>query len=292
MNPSYNKLMIPDRVTLQSGWGGLPVLELRFNGAEAQVYLHGGHVLHYQPAGQPPVLWQSGKSFFEPGKPIRGGIPICWPWFGPHPNDPKQPAHGVARLIEWELVHTMATAESTSVTLKLPASAYPDASLRLKVELSRTLFVTLTTTNTSDKDLIFAEALHTYFAIGDIHSVSVTGLEGQQFIDKLSATKAIQTQTGPITFSAETELVYTKAPQTCTLIDPVMQRNIMVSKENSLSTVVWNPWIEKSIRMPDFGDEEYLNMLCIETANCGFDTVALAPGQIHSMHLLIQSQSN
>ncbi len=280
-------LVIADRIRLKTGQGGRPYLDLRFNGAEAHLYLHGGHVLHYQPAGQSPVLWQSEKSWFEPGKPIRGGIPICWPWFGPHPDDPKQPAHGVARLIEWEPVRSAATAEATSVTLKLPASAYPDASLQLTVELSHQLSVTLTTTNTSDKELHFAEALHTYFAIQDIHAVTITGLEGQRYIDKLAADKSLQTQNGPISFSAETDRVYTRTPHTCTLIDHALKRTVIISKENSLSTVVWNPWIEKSIRMPDFGDDEYLGMVCIEAANCGSDPITLAPDKTHAMKLQI-----
>lgn len=291
MTTSCQKMLIQDRIALKNGHGNMPYLELCFNGAKAHLYLHGGHVLHYQPAGQPPVLWQSQSSLFEPGKPIRGGIPVCWPWFGPHPQDPKQPLHGVARLTEWQPVHSAATSEATTATLKLPASAYPDASLQITVQLSDHLSVTLTTTNNRDTALNFSEALHSYFAVGDIHTATVAGLEGQRYINKLSSDKSLQTQNGPVSFSAETELVYIDTPHTCTVIDPALERRIHIRKENSLSTIVWNPWIDKSARMPDFGDHEYLEMVCVETANCASNAVTLPPGQTHAMHLHISTQT-
>ncbi|MBM4152663.1 MAG: dihydroxy-acid dehydratase, partial [Kiritimatiellaceae bacterium] len=169
MKTTADSIAIPDHVTLKTGQGGLPYLELRCNGAEAHVYLHGGHVLHYQPAGQAPVLWQSEKSFFEPGKPIRGGIPICWPWFGPNPNDPQKPAHGFARLVEWKPIHSSATDTETLVVLQLPEECCAEALLQITVKLSQQLSVVLTTTNRQNSPFSFAEALHTYFAIGDIH---------------------------------------------------------------------------------------------------------------------------
>jgi D-hexose-6-phosphate mutarotase len=286
------KLMIPDRIALKSGHGGLRCLDLRFCGAQAHLYLHGAQVLHYQPANQAPVLWHSDKSWFEPGKPIRGGIPVCWPWFGPHPNDPKQPLHGIARLAEWELVNSSAAAQATIATLKLPASAYPDVSLQLTVELSDHLSVTLTTINNRDMDLNFTEALHSYFAIQDIHAVTLTGLEGQRYIDKVSSDKSLQTQNGPLSFSEETDRIYINTPHTCTLIDKSLRRRILIRKENSLSTVIWNPWVDKSIRMPDYGDREFLEMVCVETANCGPNAVTLPPGQTHAMRLQIRTQTN
>ncbi len=292
MTTSLQKMIIQDRIALKNGHGNMPYLELCFNRAEVHLYLHGAHVLHYQPAGQPPVLWQSKSSLFEPGKPIRGGIPVCWPWFGTHPNDPKQPLHGVARLAEWEPMHSSATSKVTTATLKLPASAYPDVSLQLTVELSDHLSVTLTTINNRDTDMNFTEALHSYFAVQDIHAVTVTGLEGQRYIDKLSSDKSLQTQNGPISFSAETECVYIDTPHPCTVNDTALNRSIHIHKENSLSTIIWNPWIDKSARMQDFGDREYLEMVCVETANCGSNAVTLPPGQTHAMHLRISTQTD
>jgi glucose-6-phosphate 1-epimerase len=292
MTNSCKEMIIPERIALKEGHGGLRYLELRFNGAEIHLYLHGAHILHYQPAGQPPVLWQSKASAFEPGKPIRGGIPVCWPWFGAHPDDPKQPAHGLARLVEWEPVNSSATVEATIATLKLPVSCYPDASLQLTVELSDQLSVTLTTTNPHDKELHFTEALHSYFSIQDIPAVTVTGLEGQNYINQLAPADSFHTQVGFISFSEETDRIYVNTKHDCTLIDTTLKRSILIRKENSLSTVVWNPWTDKSARMPDFGNHEFTEMVCVETANCGPNPVVLPPGQTHALRLEISARAN
>ena len=285
------EIHIPDRIGLKSGLGGLPYFELHWNGAEAHLYLHGAHVLHYQPAGQQPVLWQSEASWFEPGKPIRGGIPVCWPWFGAHPTEPDQPSHGFVRLTEWEPISTSSTEESTIATLQFPASGCPQGmSLQLRVELSEQLSVSLITANNSGADFKFSEALHSYFSIRDIRSVIILGLEDQRYLDSLYRGSSPQQQSGPISFSAETDRIYIDTPHTCTIVDEVFKRSIHIQKENSLSTVVWNPWIDKSIRMPDFGDREFMNMLCLETANCGPNAVTLASGETHTMRLQIFAQ--
>jgi len=287
------ELLIPDRISLKSGHGGLPYFELLWNGAEAHLYLHGAHVLHYQPAGQNPVLWQSEASWFEPGKPIRGGIPVCWPWFGAHPTETDQPSHGYVRHTEWEPISTSATVESTIVTLQFPASACPQGiSLQLRVELSERLSVSLITANNSGTDFKFSEALHSYFSIRDIRSVIVSGLEDQSYIDSLSRGKSPQQQSGPISFSAETDRIYINTAHTCIIVDKLFKRSIYIVKDNSISTVVWNPWTEKSIRMPDFGAREFLNMLCVETANCGPNALSLASGETHNMRLQIFSQTD
>jgi len=282
------EILIPDRISLKSGHGALPYFELHWNGAEAHLYLHGAHVLHYQPAGQQAVLWQSEASWFEPGKPIRGGIPVCWPWFGAHPTEPDQPYHGFVRVREWEPVSTSATEESTIATLQFPASGCPQGiSLQLRVELNDQLSVSLITANKSGADFKFSEALHSYFSIRDIRSVFILGLEDQGYLDSLYRGSSPQKQSGPVSFSAETDRIYIDTPNTCTIVDEVFKRSIHIQKVNSLSTVVWNPWIDKSIRMPDFGDREFMNMLCLETANCGPDAVTLASGETHTMCLQI-----
>jgi glucose-6-phosphate 1-epimerase len=189
-------------------------------------------------------------------------------------------------------VHSSATSEATIATLRLPASAYPEVSLQLSVELSDHLSVTLTTVNNRTSDLKFTEALHSYFAIGDIHAATVSGLEGQRYIDKLASDKSLQTQNGPVSFSAETDRVYINTPQTCTLLDKSLKRRILIGKENSFSTIIWNPWIDKSVRMQDFGDREFLEMVCVETANCESNAVILPPGQTHAMRLQISIQAD
>ncbi len=282
---------IPDRISEKKGHGGLRYFELCFNGAEAHLYLQGAHVLHYQPVGQQPVLWQSKESWFEPGKPIRGGIPICWPWFGPHPSNPEQPSHGIARLVEWEIVDKMAKDSVTKVILKLPESSYPNVSLQLTLELSDELSVTLTTVNKGETTLNFTEALHSYFAIQDINKVTVSGLEGQKYINQL-APDSVHSQKGPISFTEETDRIYINTKESCIINNPTNNRKIQISKENSLSTVVWNPWVDKSIRMPDFGEKEFLEMVCVETANCGPNPVHIPPGESHALKLNIRTQKS
>jgi len=276
-------IAIPERITIKTGKGGLRYLDLRCNGAEAHVYLHGAHVLHYQPAGQAPVLWYSKKSLFEANKPIRGGIPVCWPWFGAHATDATLPAHGYARLSEWEPVASSASATATTVTLRLPVSQGRSALAELTVVLGPALEVTLATTNTGDAAMPLSEALHSYFAVSDIRTVSVAGLDQEHYIDTLPAGRPILTQEGPVTFDAETDRIYIDTTRECVIADPGMHRRIRIGKNGSLSTVVWNPWIAKAARMPDFGDNEYPEMVCIETANCGPNAISLAPGKTHAM---------
>jgi len=277
------KIAIPGRITLKTGKGGLRYLELRGDGAEAHVYLHGAHVLHYQPAGQAPVLWHSKESMFEANKPIRGGIPVCWPWFGPHPSDTARPAHGVARLAVWEPTASSASSTATTVTLRCPAAQDISAIAELKVVLDTALEVTLATTNTGACPLPLGEALHSYFAVSDIRHASVTGLDKEQYIDTLQVGRPILTQAGPVAFPAETDRIYINSTCECVVEDPGMHRRIRISKKGSLSTVVWNPWIAKAARMSDFGDNEYPEMVCVETANCGPNTIDLAAGQTHAM---------
>lgn len=285
------RFTIPERIAFKTGNGGLRYLELCHNGAEARVYLHGAHVLHYQPAGQAPVLWQSRKSYFEPNKPIRGGVPVCWPWFGAHPCDASRPAHGIARLTEWVPVASGASADATSLTLRFPAAQGLSAIADLTVVLGEDLQITLATTNTGDADLPLSEALHSYFAVSDIRAVSVAGLDGLPYIDTVPAGRPVRTQTGPVTFTGETDRVYTNTTGECVILDPGMNRRIRVGKEGSRSTVVWNPWIGKAARMADYGDGEYPEMVCVETANCGPDILRLAPGQAHSMTARIRVEA-
>ncbi len=281
-------ISLPKRVSRQAGHGGLDYLELRFAGAVAHVYLHGGHVLHYQPAGQAPVLWHSRQSWFEAGKPIRGGIPVCWPWFGAHPSDSTQPNHGFVRLAEWQAVAAVATAETTTIVLRFPMPAEFPATLELTVALADQLSVALTTTNGGTAPLPIAEALHSYFAVGDVRTISVAGLAGRPYIDTVPPSRPVVCQVGDIQFAEEVDRIYFDNAETCTIVDPELNRRIRVGKEGSRSTVVWNPWMAKAARMPDYGDHEYPQMVCVETANCGADAPILVPGERHCLTTHIQ----
>jgi glucose-6-phosphate 1-epimerase len=277
---------------IATGANGLPVVELRGRSGSAEIYLHGAHVTRWDPAGARPVLWVSRSSAFAPGQPIRGGVPICFPWFGAHPTDPGQPGHGFARVREWRLIATpeasapgdedAAVAEFELGSTEPPHPAWPHAfAARYRVVLGRALTMQLEVANTGSAPISFEEALHTYFAVSDVRDISISGLEGRPYLDKVAGF-AERVQAGdPIRFTAETDRVYLDTHATCTIHDPGWKRRITVAKQGSNSTVVWNPWIGKAHAMPDFGDDEWLEMVCVETANVGANRVTLAPGERH-----------
>ena len=250
--------------------------------AEAQIYTHGAHVAQFQPRGQKPVLFMSAKSWFEPGKPIRGGVPICFPWFGPGCGaTPKTPGHGLVRLQDWTVERTTANSILFSVALA-PWTA------RFSVEVGAALTMKLEVRNTGTKPEQFEEALHTYLAVGDIRQVTVTGLENADYLDNTVGMARKNQGAEPIRFTGETDRIYLDTRAACVVYDPVLKRRLIIEKSGSDATVVWNPWIAKAKAMPDFGDDEWPGMLCIETANCKQHAVTLAPGATHSMQAVIR----
>lgn len=284
---------IPDRVTLVSGKGGLPCFRLEADGGTAVIYLHGAHVTEFIPAAQAPVLWMSGSSWFEVGKPIRGGIPLCWPWFGPHAADPSRPSHGIARLRAWTPLDSSVLHDGR-VRLRLgftPAgdeTALVPATLRAEITLTvgTALELQLRTRNEGADPVGFEDALHSYFAVGDLGGVSVTGLEGTVYSDSLDQ-RRLRIQDGPVRFTAETDRVYADRAAFTEIVDEANGRRIRIEKSGSNSTVVWNPWINKSKAMPDFGDDEWTGMCCVETANARDGRLTLLPGNQHETRLRI-----
>jgi len=292
-----DKFGIADQVRFVAGRGGLPLAQLTTPEAEAHVYLHGAHVAHFQRAGEAPLLFMSDKSWFEEGKPIRGGVPVCFPWFGPRKNPPgdpaASPAHGLVRLVSWDVE---AVGEDpagrlaiTLLTRDTPRTRaiWPHAfELRHRVTVGPQLHLDLEVRNTGDKPLTYEEALHTYFAVNDIKHVQVIGLEGGEYVDKVGAGTQKQGD-HPITFAAETDRVYDGASGPCMIVDGAAGRHIAVEKSDSHTTVVWNPWIAKAANMPDFGDDEWQRMVCVETANAFDHAITLAPGKRHTMRAIV-----
>lgn len=255
-----------------------------------ELYLQGAHVTSFVPNGKLPVLWMSRSSHFEPGKPIRGGVPICFPWFGPHASDPNASAHGPARIALWQLTDAqLLESGAIALTLRVEIDGFQvhyqvtfgqDLQLNLQVQLP----------NTATHPLRFEEALHSYFAVADIHRVAIEGLEQASFIDKVDGAVEQPPEGKPIHFDRECDRVYMNTTATCKVIDHVHQRCIVVSKTNSDSTVVWNPWIAKSARMADFGDDEWQGMVCVESANVGTNAILLEPGKTHELAVVISVQ--
>ncbi len=242
--------------------------------SEGQFFVHGAHVTHFRPShASEPVLFMSSESLFTDDKAIRGGIPICFPWFGPSAN-PGEPAHGLARLKDWHVSSTSATDDAVTIVLEL---ALPPFQLRFQIRFGRGLIAELTATNTAGHEVTHEVALHTYFAVGDIHAVSVDGdLPGLPFLDQLTGDVHAASHEA-IRFSEETDRIYSGIAQSIQIDDGSWKRKIRITPSGSHSTVVWNPWIAKSQRMSDFGDHEYLGMLCIETANVKDQRIALSP---------------
>lgn len=282
------------QITYVRGPGDLVIAEIANEAASASVSLYGGHVLSYRRHEGQPVLWLSGKSWYEIGKPIRGGIPVCWPWFGAHPTDPSLPGHGLARIHCWEVLEAAAPAPGVTV-LTLGLRNSPETlnlwpfpfSLRLRVTVGSTLRLDLTTENPGHRAITLTQALHTYFAISDIARIRVEGFDGCPFIDTVGGANRIGTQQGDITFSEETDLVLLECPGDACVVDPGLGRRIRIAKEGSRSGVVWNPWIAKSARMPDFGDNEYPGMVCVETTNAPGDEAVIDPGQSTTLTAII-----
>jgi glucose-6-phosphate 1-epimerase len=292
---SLIRTTLPASVRAGTGPGHLPRLAVETPLASAQVYFQGAHVSAWRPHAVPaPVLWMSAGSYFEAGKAIRGGVPICFPWFGAHAADPKAPGHGFARLRDWTLIEAAEAADGT-VTLALELAAdkaltplWPHV-FRIvhRITIGATLTMALEVTNPGAEAFTFEEALHTYFAVRDVREVRVTGLERTDYLDKMSGLGRKTQTDDAIRFIGETDRVYLDTRSECVIHDPGERRRIVIRKTGSDATVVWNPWIDKARAMPDFGDQEWPEMVCVETCNVNVHKRTLAAGATHTMTAMI-----
>ena len=274
---------IPGVVQVDSGSGSLPRVVVTGDLASAELYLHGAHLTKFQPRGAKPVLFMSGKSWFEANKPIRGGVPVCFPWFGPKAGSPESPAHGFARLRDWELESCARQADgAVRVGFALESD---ESTVRLSFTIGGSLDMDLEVR--SKAALTFEEALHTYFLVGDVRRVGVEGLENTDYLDKTDSFRRKTQPPEAIRITSETDRTYLNTRAACVVRDPVLDRTIRVEKEGSDTTVVWNPWIAKAKAMPDFGDDEWPEMICVETANVGDRAVRLQAGETHRMKVRI-----
>ena len=263
-------------------------------GGSAEIYLQGAHVTSWQPKGQEPVIWLSRSSIFSPGAPIRGGIPICFPWFGPNGADSASPLHGFARLQDWTLVAASEVDDDVSLMFQLSdseetrSSAWPfrfEATYRVVV--GTTLQLSLEITNPGTGAVAFEEALHTYYAVGDVRDVAVRGLAGAMYQDRIVGGDPVKQGDEPVGIEKETDRMYLTSAGSVTIEDTAGDRVIRIRKDGSAGTLVWNPWIEKSTAMKDFGDDEWIETICVETCNAGSAGVLLGPGERHRMSTTI-----
>ena len=289
---SLHQFEIPGVAEIAPGNGGLPKVQITHPEASGEIYLHGAHITSWKPRDAEEMFFVSARSRWETGRAIRGGVPICFPWFGSKVGDPSAPAHGFVRSKSWQLGSIQQHENGVSVSMFTGSDAstkklWPaDFHLLHRVTFGSQLTIELILANTGATPLRFEEALHAYFAVDGIQSVRVKGLDGTRYIDKVDHTQ-LKTQQGDVVISAETDRVYLNTTSDLELEDPVLSRCVRIAKQNSLTTVVWNPWMDKAREMPDLGAEEWARMICIEASNAADFAVDLAPGQQHNMKAII-----
>ena len=276
---------IDDRLSFFEHPSGLIGAKIQTNNCTGEFYLQGAHVTRFQPAhALQPVLFMSEQAVYASGKALRGGIPICFPWFNSHQTDPTLPAHGWARNSVWELQKTDIDQGIVGIDLGLQRD---DWSAQYRIRFGRELQTTFAATNLSNIEQSFEVALHSYFAVGGISQVMIDGdLNRCGFYDQLTK-QTHPAQGEAIRFHQETDRIYYGNAPSISLRDHTWNRSIVIESEGSHATIVWNPWIDKAKRMPDFGDQEYLSMCCIETANVREESVRVAPGATHQLSMKI-----
>ncbi|MBI3778899.1 MAG: D-hexose-6-phosphate mutarotase [Gammaproteobacteria bacterium] len=286
------------RVIFREGPGGLAVAEVTNSQGSASIALQGAHLMTWTPRGHKPVIWLSRAARFAPGKSIRGGVPICWPWFGPHASNAALPAHGFARTVPWEVIGAQSLADgATRLDFRLiqneaTHAQWPHATLvECRITVGAALEIDLVTRNADRSAITIGDALHTYFQVSDVRRVTIRGLEGCPYLDKVDGGRRKQ-QSGAVTISAETDRIYLESSADCVIDDPGFRRRIRIRKRGSRSSVVWNPWIEKSVKMGDFGENGYLDMVCVESTNAADDVVTIAPGGEHHLWVRYEVESS
>lgn len=291
--PGAVPLSLPGSVRLDVGRGGLDRLRVETSAGTGEVYLHGATVTAWTPTGHDPVIWVSREAVFAPDAAIRGGIPLCCPWFGPGRAGDRPWIHGFVRTAPWRLIEAVETrnaaGDGPSVTLTLEVTGrecpkagpeYADAVFTCRVTFAETLTVTLAArAGTTPLDL--EAAIHTYVVVGDVRRAHVEGLSGCSYVDKTTG-GTIRTLDGPLTFTAETDAVITSTGP-ARLVDPVLGRTITVTQQGAGNVVVWNPWADKAAAMADFGDDEWPGMACVETANAFDNARIVEPGASYAM---------
>jgi len=274
--------------------------------AELLVAQQGAHILSYQVAGEPPLIWLNEQAVFKQGKPIRTGIPVCWPWFGNlernpdsvqamrHSSEPAK-AHGEVRALDWQLLGIGNEGEALLVEFVLPEAegqlpGWPhNVALKLSIRLDAKLNVSLISYNNGTDVVTLSQALHSYFAVKDVRQIHIEGLDGLRYVETLENWEERQ-QTGDLRFTGETDRVYLDTPKQLSIVDPGWERRIQIETSGSQSAVVWNPWIERAKNFTDMADDGWQHMVCVETANVLTDVVTLAPDAMHTLSVSIWAE--
>jgi glucose-6-phosphate 1-epimerase len=261
--------------------------------AEADICVYGAQITSFRPHNSKDILWMSSESSFEVGKPIRGGIPVCFPWFGPHKTDSSKPQHGFARLMYWDLVETANTpGGETLVRLELCSSEetkayWPyDFCAEMTIIVGQTLQVSLKVTNSDDQPFDYTCALHSYYNVSDIENIAITGLLGVNYHSQLEHGEFVQAIPVIEIKKAETRH-YHNTEATCLIEDSVFDRKIRVAKSGSKITTVWNPGKETCATIGDMPNDAYKTFVCVEAVNAFDDAIILSPGDSHTTSAMI-----
>ncbi len=286
---------IPGRVTLLEGNGEMIKIDVTTDWSSAEIYLHGAQVTDFRKKGEPALLFLSQCSQFADIRPIRGGVPIVFPWFGPRE---ELPSHGFARLTDWDL-HEVTTVPDGGVSLRfsLPQTsmraAYPCPAFMANyvVTVTDRLTLELLVTNASgDQPFPFEACLHSYYMVGDAGEITIAGLKGAGYLDSLKSMACGTETSDAIRINSEVDRIYTNTEAPVEVLDPKHKRRIRIEKSGSASTVLWNPWSHKSQQIPDFANDEYRRMVCVESGNVGPNRVSLPPGATAALKVVISSE--
>lgn len=285
---------IPGIAQVVPGNNGLAKLCVTTSQASAEIYLHGAQITSWDPVGAAEVLFLSEHSHWQAGRAIRGGIPICFPWFRAKSDDPKAPVHGFVRTKQWQIDSVSSDADGvvaaafSTMSDESTRQWWPhEFQLELRATIGAALQLELLVRNTGSASFSFEEALHTYFRVSDALSIRVRGLDQVAYLDNTDANRE-KLQTGDVALTAATDNAYLNTVASVDLIDPPSSRTIRTEKQNSATTIVWNPWQQGAAALSDLGDDEWQTMTCVEASNILASAVSLEPGSQRTMRATLR----
>lgn len=289
LNKKFSLQNHSNTLNIISGKGDIPVIEVKNKLSSASISLQGAHILSWIPNGAEEAIWLSEEAKFQAGKSIRGGVPICWPWFGAHDSNADFPAHGFARTSLWEILETETLGDGrTRIILTMRPQPdhehmwLPASTVQFSITIGRKLELEIITHNNGNKAITLGQALHTYFKVSDVSKVLLHGLDHTDYLDKMESFKR-KRQFGPVVIKEEVDRIYLDTFNDCIIEDRPLNRNIIIRKIGSHSTVVWNPWLHTAKKMGDLGEHGYKSMLCVESSNAAEDVVTIQPGKVHQL---------
>ena len=296
LNASFSLTAADNSLIFKNGKGDITVIEVKNRQASATISLPGAQLLSWIPAGEEKVIWLSEDAHFAAGKSVRGGVPVCWPWFGAHESNTDFPAHGFARTTLWQVLSTQDLADgATRIAFTMMPSAdnvdmWPaETRVKLQLTIGKKLEMELVTDNDGTQPITISQALHTYFNVAEVSELVLHGLEDTDYLDKVDNFQR-KHQQGAITINQEVDRIYLDTASDCVIEDKRLKRKINITKSGSHTTVVWNPWQESAEKMGDLGEQGYKRMLCVESANVADDAVVIPSGESHTLRVQYEVQ--